>query len=101
MAFTDTTYRVDVRGSFSTTGVSDSTYIFAADLFISGTFDGTVVLEAQDRDGTWHTSCSFTAPATRVIEWAARRPMRVRCTAFNSGQIDYILESLNEQLSSR
>ena len=101
MPFTDTTFRLDVSGSFTATGVSESTYIYAADLFIAGTFSGMVVLEAQDRNGVWRRVCEFTEPAARVVEWAARRPMRLNCTDFTAGQIDYILESINEQLSSR
>lgn len=101
MAFTSTSAPLAVSGSFTATGTSESMFTYAADLFVFGTFDGTVTLEAQDRNGGWRTVCEFTEAGVKVVEWAARRPMRLNCTVFTSGQIDYILESINEQISAR
>lgn len=100
MAFTETIFRT-LNGSFTAVGQSESSFTYAADVFVAGTFEGTVLLEAQDREGVWHTACEFTEPESRVIEWASRRPMRFNCTVFTSGEIDYILEPINEYVNAR
>ena len=95
MAFTDETFRLAVSGSFTGTGSSDSTFTYAADFFIAGTFVGTVAVEAQDLDGDWHVVCEFTDPTAETLRFAKARPIRITCSAFTSGTINYRLEAID------
>lgn len=95
MAFTDETFRLSVTGAFTGTGSSDLTFTYSADFFIAGTFVGTVVVEAQDLDGDWHGVCEFTAPAAQTLRFARARPIRITCSAFTSGTINYNLEAID------
>ena len=99
MAFTDTTIREVVAGSFTATGSSDSTFVYGGDVLISGTFDGTIRLEAQDRAGNWVgiSDCEFVGsdlPNVKQFNLAITRPVRLTCTTFTSGTATYSLESI-------
>lgn len=94
MAFTDDTFRIAITGSLTALGSSDSSRTYSADIFVAGTFVGTVAVEAQDTDGDWHTVCSFTEPFVRTVRFARSRPVRVTVSAFTSGTINYQIESI-------
>lgn len=95
MAFTDETVRLVVSGSLGATGNSDSSFAHTGDVMISGTFDATVLLEAEDLDGVWHGVCSFTQAGFQTFRFANRRPVRIRVAAYTSGTVDFRIEIIN------
>lgn len=80
-----------VAGSLSATGSSNSVQSKGIDISINGTFVGTVVIERYIGGG-WQIVESFTAPAERYVQNDLSRPHRVRCSAYTSGTINYVLE---------
>jgi hypothetical protein len=80
-----------VTGSFGAPGSSNSVRSRGVDVSISGTFVGTVLIE-RFIGGNWQAIESTTAPIERYIENDLTRPVRVRCSAWTSGTINYVLE---------
>jgi hypothetical protein len=81
----------DVSGSFAGTGSSASVKSRGVDVSIGGTFVGTAIIERLI-GGVWQGIEAVTAPAERFIENDKSRGVRVRCSAFTSGPITYVLE---------
>ncbi len=78
------------NATFSATGQSSDANGDSCDIVLSGTFVGTVALQAQDASGNWVTIDSWTAPAISLNNEAAfARNWRLNCTAFISGAINY------------
>ena len=94
--------RLQVVGSFSETGMSDETLLSEADFLVSGTFVGTVVVEVREstRDN-WAPACESTTPTVQRILLARAHNVRVRCSAYTSGAINYALEAKTDYLSER
>lgn len=82
----------DITGSFTGLGTSPTVTGKGTDVSISGTFTATVVIERLI-GGTWQVVESLTAPAERFIESERSRQLRVRCSAYTSGTVNYALET--------
>ena len=65
-------------GDASTDGDDGITACYAGDVFVSGNFTATVILDAQDSNGDWHGVCSFTEPGVKTFRFANYRPVRMR-----------------------
>ncbi|MCP4072303.1 MAG: hypothetical protein GY742_11270 [Hyphomicrobiales bacterium] len=78
------------NATFSGAGQSFSANGDSCDIILSGTFVGTVALQAQDASGNWVTVNSWTAPAISLNNEAAfARNWRLDCTTYTSGTINY------------
>jgi hypothetical protein len=86
-----------VRGIFGGTGNSGNIENASdVDLFISGTFVGTVQLQTPMADASgadaWQAiGANITAPGMVTVRMATARKWRVACTAYTSGTIVYEL----------
>jgi len=78
------------NSTFTATGQSAEANGDSCDIILSGTFVGTVALQAQDATGNWVTVNSWTAQAISLnIKAAFARNWRLDCTAYTSGTIAY------------
>lgn len=80
-----------VSGSFTGTGSSGAVVGTAADVSVSGISGSTVKIERRFGSGAWATIEELTSDGERVVENATGAEMRVTCSAFGSGTIDYAL----------
>lgn len=98
----DVIRRLEVSGSFTATGVSQSTYMSEADFLLSGTFEATIVVEIKEsKRDNWAPACEFTEPGVHRLLLARGHQTRVRCSAYTSGTALYALESKTDYLSER
>lgn len=92
-----------MKGEFTGTGVSPEIVAQKADFTLSGTFVGTVVAQAKDVNDNWVTLsnviATMTAPDVIVMECATPRPMRLQCTLFTSGPIEYSVEGVTDTVN--
>ncbi len=78
------------NSTFTAIGQSAAANGDSCDIILSGTFVGTVALQAQDATGNWVTIDSWTAEAISLNNEAAfARNWRLDCSAYNSGTITY------------
>ena len=85
-----------ISGSFTTTGVSNSSMIYRNfNVSVQGTFVATVDLERSfDNGTTWEVVESYTAPVSKSLnEVEALVSYRLNCSAFTSGQVNYRIGS--------
>lgn len=81
-------------GTLSSTGVSSSVPIsLKGSLSLIGTFDATVLLErSADGGTTWGVVDTYTAAVEATIDGSKIEYLyRVRCSVYNSGNINYVL----------
>ncbi len=83
-------------GSFSSTGSSATVSGDNVDVLVSGTFDATVTLQAEDAQGNWidvpgqsHTAATFTNTLS-----AGARNWRLNCPTYTSGTAAYELTAM-------
>lgn len=79
-----------VSGSFTGTGASAVVNATAADVSVSGISSSTVQIQRRV-NGTWATIESLTADGERVVENATNLEMRLNCSVYGSGTINYAL----------
>lgn len=77
-----------INESFTATGAgSQEEKLDRFAVSVSGTFVGTVALQRQMPDETWHTIESYTEAVEKLAESGGRLPHRFNCTAYTSGTI--------------
>ena len=80
--------------TFEATGQSSTAYGGVCDAIISGTFVGTIKLEAEDPTGNWIEVGSWTDEIASLNNEAGfDRNWRLNCTDYTSGTINYELSA--------
>lgn len=100
MAFTDTTVRLEVEGTNTGSEISLTTFAIMADILVSGSFTGSVFLQAQTVAEDWVTVCTLTAEGAMTVSYARARPLRVTSN-LSSGSATYSLETAVEYREER
>ncbi len=92
--------RLSVSGVFSSSGTSEATIASRGTVFISGTFVGTVRVQAMTEAGNWVNALSVNSSGSESITFINDRPIRLDAL-LTSGVIEYSLEVANMYLEER
>lgn len=92
--------RLNVTGVFTADGVSLDTVTNSATVFITGSFVGTVNVQARTEAGNWVNVHEFTGVGSEAISFARARPVRLNATV-TSGTVEYSVETAVDFLDER
>lgn len=83
-----------VSGSFTGTGASGTLTTKEFAFSVSGTFSATVAIQRSfDGGTTWRTVESHTEAAEKSGDNGSECLMRLECTAYTSGTVNYVLDA--------
>lgn len=100
MAFSTEVSRLVVAGTNSGSEISDTTFANVADILVSGTFTGSVFLQAETDAQNWVTVRTLTEEGAMTVSFARARPLRVT-SAITAGSATYSLEIATEYREER
>lgn len=92
--------RLSVTGTFAADGTSLDTLTNSATVFITGSFVGTINVQARTEAGDWVNTYQFTGVGSEAISFARERPVRLNATV-TSGEVEYSIENAVEFLDER
>ena len=79
-----------ISGSITATGTTDATdRVVKADIVLDSFGSATIALEAQMPNGTWTSVEDYTSDTNKVWDSAVGAPLRLNCTSYTSGTINY------------